>query len=438
MSPESCMANNSKVLAGRRGATAHPSGAERAGLVQRPCLGSKRSRESHHPASCARAGGVVQREARRTVTQQLARARPEPQRRRPRGVEARLYSLLRRLDPQARRSVISGRMSETQRLSLERWIFGERAAAADAATSTTVFPPLLPASGTQIVAAAVGVSRASRAAASSCGIVTVPVRRLARPNAAYPTGPSGRAVGLSGVHGISCRTAAGRRAYSARATAGPFHLSTRWHADFGKVVLFHRGLMAIRDRISAVRRCEDQDRFCQLLVEELESHDLQAARDMGLRFVAVVSAKHWVGKTLATPSFPISDLRAGVLAWRRLSEARSLVYSGRTNMHTSLQHNGPRELAAAWTRLRTVYLDIWESAGHHRDVIDARLSVLEARQRPLRERLFDRWHRLQVPIEVSRSRPNDLNRRIESLLAQWSGREARLARTKDGALGGRR
>ncbi|CAK0820847.1 unnamed protein product, partial [Prorocentrum cordatum] len=79
---------------------------------------------------------------------------------------------------------------------------------------------------------------------------------------------------------------------------------------------------------------------------------LDAARDMGLCFVASVGARRWVGRELRTPRFGAHDLDAGLSSWRRLREARARLKAGEAEHAAS----------AAWRRLREVYLDIWAEA----------------------------------------------------------------------------
>jgi len=120
-------------------------------------------------------------------------------------------------------------------------------------------------------------------------------------------------------------------------------------------------------------------------------HSLNAAIKMELRFAVIVPAKYWVGTMLKTPQFAMRDLKVGLQAWWRLSEARGLVYRGRTNRYSILQRHSPEELDVAWRRLRGVYLDVWAEAGHSRGRVAKRITALEEKHQSCRQRLATRW-----------------------------------------------
>jgi len=125
----------------------------------------------------------------------------------------------------------------------------------------------------------------------------------------------------------------------------------------------------------------EEECFLQALAQEPPAHGLDASSDMGLRFVVMVSAKHWVGKALASPRFDtVGGLSAGLCAWRQLSEARGRVYCGQTNRHTSLGlRHTQRDLESAWVHLRAAYIDVWTGCGYRRDAVVSKLRALEDR-----------------------------------------------------------
>ncbi|CAK0820846.1 unnamed protein product, partial [Prorocentrum cordatum] len=151
---------------------------------------------------------------------------------------------------------------------------------------------------------------------------------------------------------------------AARKSVGPMRLFTRFAADLPTALHFQAVLEAIRERVAAAARGlgrpeqpAARPRFAEgafraALLQEPGRRGLDAARDMGLCFVASVGARRWVGRELRTPRFGAHDLDAGLSSWRRLREARARLKAGEAEHAAS----------AAWRRLREVYLDIWAEA----------------------------------------------------------------------------
>lgn len=95
----------------------------------------------------------------------------------------------------------------------------------------------------------------------------------------------------------------------------------------------------------------------------------------------------WVRRPLLTPPFHATGetLEVGLRAWRRLGEARGVV----PRRGTVLRVLSPKEIADAWMRIRTTYLEIMVEAGHCREWITSKLDALEWEQRARQEVLHD-------------------------------------------------
>ncbi|CAJ1349039.1 unnamed protein product [Effrenium voratum] len=251
---------------------------------------------------------------------------------------AALYQLLQRLSPERRRSLIERSFSQRQRLALERWIL-------DARPSPS------------------------------------PARGVRRKRSAEPMD---KACQGRGVH---CRVHGGRRLYRAHAAVGPFSVASRYDAKRATAERFRDVLAAMARRVAKARCAEEvEELFRRALVEEPRKWGLNGREDMRLCFTASVPAKHWVGRSLATPRFGLTELDLGLQAWQRLTQARSDL-----NMRAPFQQTHDSE--RAWLSLSQAYVDVW--AGHGRSVA-AKLSALRVRRLRATRKA---WRASSVPRE---------------------------------------
>eukprot|EP00435_Cladocopium_sp_Y103_P053157 s1622_g16.t11 len=123
----------------------------------------------------------------------------------------------------------------------------------------------------------------------------------------------GRKWSRGGVH---CRVHGGRRLYRAHASVGPFSVASRYDAKLATAERFRDVLCAMSKRVAV------EQFFREALVEEPRKWGLNGREDMRLCFTASVSAKHWVGRSLATPRFAVTELEDGLRAWHKLRQAR--------------------------------------------------------------------------------------------------------------------
>eukprot|EP00931_Biecheleriopsis_adriatica_P111002 TRINITY_DN8533_c0_g1_i2.p1 TRINITY_DN8533_c0_g1~~TRINITY_DN8533_c0_g1_i2.p1 ORF type:complete len:441 (+),score=78.51 TRINITY_DN8533_c0_g1_i2:166-1488(+) len=238
----------------------------------------------------------------------------------------------------------------------------------------------------------------------------------------------------AGVRGVQSHLCKGRLRYNASVACGPFRVFTRMDTHLPTVIRQLEFLVAVRRRAARALGgdCKrdtywdegsgEQERQFKAFSAALlaESQASRGLDNLGLRFVAYVPAKFWIGKVLETPRFAATaeGLEQGFRAWQRLFEARGLVHTGHTNRHTSLAiRHSPEKLKEAWTKLRDAYLDVWEATGHERSQVAAHLATLEAR--------FQHSEGLLRRRAPSRSKGNRLvgacntERRILKLLQCW-------------------
>uniref|UniRef100_A0A7S4PTG7 Uncharacterized protein n=1 Tax=Alexandrium monilatum TaxID=311494 RepID=A0A7S4PTG7_9DINO len=262
-------------------------------------------------------------------------------------LEAEIYRRLKLLDPEARRRLLSQRFTQAQRLALEQWILNQ---------------PLAQGRKRRISAMESDRSKRRRTDGS-------PLPKI-----------------------WTCRD--GRRAvYRASAIIGPFRLYTRHVADKQAAECYCQVLTSIRQRVAAA---SDADSAAGLFARAVAEEPARlGAGAMGLSFDGVVAARHWVGRQLRTPRFRAADVQAGLRAWKRLSDARNLMYSGRANLRTILQRHSPAEVEETWRRLRRAYLEVWEEAGRDGRKVEAQLCALERKQRAQRSSLAAVWAQMQ-------------------------------------------
>eukprot|EP00929_Paragymnodinium_shiwhaense_P121758 TRINITY_DN9411_c3_g1_i1.p1 TRINITY_DN9411_c3_g1~~TRINITY_DN9411_c3_g1_i1.p1 ORF type:complete len:564 (+),score=89.39 TRINITY_DN9411_c3_g1_i1:82-1773(+) len=295
-------------------------------------------------------------------------------------MEAALYNILSKMPAPMRRSTLRQRFSESQRRQLEAWL----------------------------------IRRQHRDNGDSIKKTTGMLLTSSAPEASTSESRDDEASGRSGIVGVQSRKKCGKLSYCASIVAGPLTLCTKYHHDLATVQRYQLSLQAIQRRISGpweslrpdgadlhldwlerTKRLEAV--FKTAIVEESTADPV----DMDIRFTAVVSAKYWVGTALKSPQF--KDIDAGLAAWRRLHEARSQIFRGRTNRFSILSRHSPADLEDTWQRLRAAYIDVWVEAGKSRCDVDARLQSLEEKHKACRERLLARWQRAQQQTTMYKS-----------------------------------
>lgn len=261
----------------------------------------------------------------------------------------RLHSLLQQLSSQRRRFLVE-QFSQEQRLALERYILSDRDR----------------------------VKRGSRLEPASNQL--------------------GRKWSRGGVH---CRVHGGRRLYRAHATVGPFSVASRYDAKLATAERFRDVLCAMSKRVAVARSIEEVEQFFrEALVEEPRKWGLNGREDMRLCFTASVSAKHWVGRSLATPRFALTELEDGLRAWHKLRQARkSFLLSPLSNVfNTSFLTQ--QELDTAWCSLSQAYVEVWASSG--RRGAAAKLHALRSQHVHLHKRRSKKARHLSVEERILR------------------------------------
>lgn len=336
--------------------------------------------------------------------------------------EARLYELLKQVSADRRRALLVSSFSEAQRLRLEQWMVSQPdlrkpASARDspARSSKDAEPALEPSSPR-------------------------PSRNKKDSETAGRSSSQKDAAALPGVH---CRCFAGRRLYRAYASIGPFSVTSRYDRQLPTAVRFQQVLTAVRETVLRAQPEEVEEAFKRAIIEEPRKWGLSSRDDMGLCFSAGVSAKHWVGRCLFIPRFRVCDLDIGLKAWRRLREARQLVYCGQGNGRTLLRHHSAEQLEAAWQAMQEAYVTAWTEGGHSRNKMEARVKAWYAAQQhkvdskalspppalsaegppgppgaAAAKQISDRGY-LQVGLPRRPPKRSGTERRIQKLLCHW-------------------
>lgn len=220
------------------------------------------------------------------------------------------------------------------------------------------------------------------------------------------------------------RTRRGKAMFEGSCTAGPFRLFTRSVESPAEAAEFQEVLAAIRRRtLDAAAAGQSVEAAFKAAVAD-EPQRLRCPERMGLSFTAGVPARWWVGRYLWTPRYHLAELEEGLSAWKRLVQARAMVFCGHTNLRGIRKRHSLQELQATWQQLRAAYLEVWSQAGRDALKVSKMLSDYELRHS---RRLLERWHQLQ-DSEPSEGKPEPgqdfavLKRegQIEAILTRWS------------------
>lgn len=323
--------------------------------------------------------------------------------------EARLWRCLQRLPPEGRRTIIAGKLSQPQRLALERWVLQQRQA--DSALKAAS-------------------QKRRHVQEESCR----PAPKLSGP-------PKSR----TGVTGVQSHQYNGHLRYTTRIRCGPFSVHSRAVSDFASVLRMQQVLRGVKQRFdtlgggcelhcdradgrAAARQADDLlDRLRHALLEVHEGG--KTAEEWGFGLTASVPSKFWIGKALETPLRPTTadGITACFNAWRRLFEAREVVYNGRMNRFSSLAvRHSSTELQEAWDKLRSTFLEIWAEAGHDTSLVAARLDSrfqTAQQRRPLEAVRKQREEKVRT--KTSQISSKSLERQVGVLLQHWTRKEAR-------------
>lgn len=301
-------------------------------------------------------------------------------------VEARIYRLLRRQPPQARRALLTRHFTEEQRRALEFWILRQ---------------PRGP-GNTCGQAAAAGGQRCNGSDSRLCSHKE----------------PRGIKREKAESYGIQHHARGRKKLYRACVTAGPLRICTGYCDSLAETKRHLAVLLRIRARVNqraaaaepraagarstaqvesprglrpqcympGCRQGCAQDgkleaRLREALMEEPRVAGLDASKDLRLRCFATVAR-------LSTPSFPVAEggdgVEAGLCAWRRLRgavvaaqdarAATSIAAQLSSELGDSVAGSGP-----AWQQLREAYASVWAEAGRNPVRLEARLRRLDAR-----------------------------------------------------------
>lgn len=310
--------------------------------------------------------------------------------------EARLFSMLQCLTPQRRHIVLQHRFSQGQRLALEQWMLTRRA------LLPRLRSALHPAEGAgagerlswnrwqQLFKTAVAAGAVRQRPTSELAAEWRRSRQPAKKKKKRGHSQTLRPHKLGAC--IGRRVVQGRVGYTATAVLGRMRLHTRRVCALEDASQMRDALDSIVRGCEAVLQARSPDMPSEEVLVETVGKNLTVATKIGLSVEVSVAARHWIGRELRTPRFPVARLSDALSAWRRLSEARRAVSSGPTNRHSMLRRESPGELEGAWQRLRAVYIDIWsEAGGKTPQAVAQHLRALESKHLPTRQRFLARW-----------------------------------------------
>lgn len=364
------------------------------------------------PARAAWIGHAAQRMNRRT---QAAENR----------LLARLHALLLRMPASERRTVLEGRLGESQRQALERWILAQR----------TVCPPACHrVNGRRHTK--ICQPKRTAACASKVG---VPGRAALDSSQA----PDGKASAKT--HGVSRNIQKGGCFYTAQLSIGNLRLMSKADRNLGVVLAFRDVLVSIRQRLLSASMPRSaagivdgafESRFRAAVHEALAEWSADAT-SMGLRFKVCIRPL-WVSKPLSTPAYSVAKhMDKGLRALRRLSVARGQVVVGRSHV---LRARPLEDVRQEWQRLRDAYIETMVDAGRQRPGVVARLDLLQNEYLRKQDRQMRDLSRARLVTEQSRLRRErqsarahgrathrklQLEMEIEGILRRWGGLCAR-------------
>lgn len=315
--------------------------------------------------------------------------------RRSRSFEARVWSLLQRAPPQARKQLLQ-RFSEAQRLALERWVLTKK--------------PLLP----------------------GC-----PQERARRGPAAVV------AAGAGAPYVCSHRSHGGPVRYDARVSCWPFLL-------FTKMTLHLPTALSQLEVLAAVQRRWQRDmcqqdfasrevreisfkRFSDAVALEFEAREMDLTVDSAFRFQAFVPANFLLGRRLGTPHFVVSEegLQKGYEAWQSLYCSIHSAYApehdnfcGRRNRFMSIANTYSAEgLQGVWQKLRATYSAVFKKAGQSGKRVEAQLTWLQ--------RCFSMRSQMQPGGRTQIDAAERMQQKLAKLLQQWRLNAERRARRRE-------
>lgn len=170
---------------------------------------------------------------------------------------------------------------------------------------------------------------------------------------------------------------------------GHFQLFARKAADIATAKRQHEILQelrrAVEQRARPSARAAPGGALGQVFAETVQSR-AEELRRVGFSFTVRVPAKYWIGRELRSPRYSLERLQLGLSALGRLQRARQAVHRGHVNRYSIFAHNSPAEMESAWLHLRDEYLEVWAEAGWSREALLRRLQRLEAPRKKRRLR----------------------------------------------------
>ena len=224
--------------------------------------------------------------------------------------------------------------------------------------------------------------------------------------------------------------------YCSRICADGLVFSSRYTQDLATVLDFVVALMAIRERMPPAEVRESYIK--PVILEILEEHGFNAARDIGLKVCLILPFQHFfVGPSpLRVPFVPFDRIGDVMSIWCQTAGRFASMHRHRRfgPKWTFFHVHDPVTAADMWSAIRQSYTDSWVAAGRDAQHVADRLDAQYAARRAHRERQLETWNKLRMASEdrhISLRAEHRLRRQECRAMASEDQRR-RLRRTPQG------
>mmetsp|Transcript_12566 Transcript_12566/g.28102 ORF Transcript_12566/g.28102 Transcript_12566/m.28102 type:complete len:445 (-) Transcript_12566:12-1346(-) len=304
----------------------------------------------------------------------------------------RMQKLLELLPRDRRRHAIQHLLSEEQRLLLEQWMLSKQQLLKSKAGKPSM-PQAAPQQKRRHATCSEELNmrtaqspRGHRRWDSCCeSCITAGSRRAPRPAGIHKHTGSFKPQGIS---------------VSASTSIGMIRLRSKAGKDVSLAHGYLLVLCTIKRFVEESTKPAFEDRFKDGVSRALQACHVEDASELGLRFHLDVHVT-WFRMSLKTRAFKIpSELDAGLLAWRRIEDAR-MELPKRGNLIWAMP---PTEILTASDRLCTAYLAVMAEGCADLARVVAHVEKLRKEQFQKHEKMLEVWNQTMMSKEDSASR----------------------------------
>eukprot|EP00928_Gymnodinium_smaydae_P008428 TRINITY_DN13077_c0_g1_i1.p1 TRINITY_DN13077_c0_g1~~TRINITY_DN13077_c0_g1_i1.p1 ORF type:complete len:552 (+),score=59.67 TRINITY_DN13077_c0_g1_i1:203-1858(+) len=338
-----------------------------------------------------------------------------------------MTSLLREVSRTQRHEILANRLTQMQRLELEKFVMqqpksGSQARLPGAMNACTAAETSLLKEG---VEKATGIAEPMQIGGTlpfnrSVGVVTsvetpapvatleAPVRethRLMKQERSTPAGttPCGTAAITSSpasgkdphrLRGIVSHEKGGRTHYYATLSFSGLIFRCKSRINLNDALDQLSILAAMRDRINDAAGLPGysfEGRVRVVVTRLVNDRENRGDADLGLSIFLRIATAHWLGRELYTPACSPENIEVVLAAWRKLVGARGTGPGvGGSGL---LCRQSPSEADATWKQLRSAYLEICATqiSVCKMEALEARLTAMENAHAAHREREIEKW-----------------------------------------------